>query len=122
MLLFISPKLRVKYWKWLYSRTNYILSVINCSKKTFVFFFSARYSSIIEDCVTSAQFNLHQPSTVEKNEKGQKKRRRCVLCSARGLGQKRTDVFCSICPGQPALCPDPCFIYYHVKKLKHELL
>lgn len=61
----------------------------------------------------TAHYHLHYPSVVEKNDKGQKKRRRCILCSSRGLGQKRSDVFCSICPGRPALCPDFCFTSYH---------
>jgi len=65
----------------------------------------------------SSHLNLHYPHVVEKNQKGQKKRRRCVLCSSRGLGQKRTDVFCSICPGKPALCPGTCFMTYHSTKL-----
>lgn len=64
----------------------------------------------------SSQLNIHYPRTVEKNEKGQKKRRRCILCSSRGLGQKRTDIFCSVCPGQPALCPDSCFVIFHSSK------
>uniref|UniRef100_A0A2S2PLY3 PiggyBac transposable element-derived protein 4 C-terminal zinc-finger domain-containing protein n=1 Tax=Schizaphis graminum TaxID=13262 RepID=A0A2S2PLY3_SCHGA len=73
--------------------------------------------AILDVIHRSSNFNLHYPRVVEKNLKGQKKRRRCILCSSRGLGQKRTDVYCSVCPGKPALCPGTCFITYHATRL-----
>lgn len=80
------------------------------------FYFSSPLAAVLNDTGPSG-INMHYPRVVEKNEKGQKRRRRCVLCSSLGLGQKRTGIYCADCPGQPALCPDTCFITYHATQL-----
>ena len=46
-----------------------------------------------------------------------KKRRDCVVCSDRGIGERHLTPFvCTTCTDEPALCPGSCFKLYHTKQ------
>ena len=46
-----------------------------------------------------------------------KKRRDCVVCSDRGIGERHLTPFvCTTCTDEPALCPGTCFKLYHTKQ------
>ena len=45
------------------------------------------------------------------------KRKDCVVCSDRKAGNRTTTVYtCDACPDKPALCVEPCFKKYHIKR------
>ena len=56
----------------------------------------------------------HFPGLVPATEKKKDPQKKCVVCYARGSRKDRR-YCCLECPGQPGLCPSPCFQMYHTK-------
>lgn len=54
----------------------------------------------------------HSPTKVEKQDGRPRSRRRCRICSARGVRQ-RTIFECRLCDGAPPLCLGECFRVWH---------